>query len=187
MKYKRCSKCGEVKPITEFYRDKTSKDGYCYCCKRCKLVYAKKYNKEHKQEVIERNKKYREEHREEITKQSKKYYEENKEKRTKYSREYAKNNKDKIAERKKRYRKENIEKISEYQKKYREEHRDELLAKARARRLQNNRTALTQDELDFLLEELDYNENVQQQPMEKRNDQGSHLTQEELDFLLDII
>lgn len=30
-----CSKCGEVKPITDFYKDKKASDGHQSCCKRC--------------------------------------------------------------------------------------------------------------------------------------------------------
>jgi len=32
---KRCSKCGEVKPLNEFYKSNTIKDGYYIHCKQC--------------------------------------------------------------------------------------------------------------------------------------------------------
>ena len=32
---KKCTKCGEVKPLTLFYKDKGNKDGYHYYCKKC--------------------------------------------------------------------------------------------------------------------------------------------------------
>lgn len=32
---KRCSKCHELKPDTEFYKDKRTKDGLKYQCKKC--------------------------------------------------------------------------------------------------------------------------------------------------------
>lgn len=35
LKEKKCSKCGEVKPINEFYTDKSKRDGYKYGCKLC--------------------------------------------------------------------------------------------------------------------------------------------------------
>lgn len=35
MKFKICSKCGEEKPITQFVRKKSRKDGYCSWCKLC--------------------------------------------------------------------------------------------------------------------------------------------------------
>jgi hypothetical protein len=33
---KRCTKCGETKPVEEFNRDKTNKDGRCSRCKACR-------------------------------------------------------------------------------------------------------------------------------------------------------
>jgi 5-methylcytosine-specific restriction endonuclease McrA len=36
---KRCSKCGELKPRTEFYRHKSKSDGLHSACKQCDFVY----------------------------------------------------------------------------------------------------------------------------------------------------
>lgn len=35
MDNQRCTKCGEVKPLSEYYRDKTVKSGYKAHCKQC--------------------------------------------------------------------------------------------------------------------------------------------------------
>ena len=32
---KKCTKCGEVEPLTFFYKDKNNKDGHHYHCKKC--------------------------------------------------------------------------------------------------------------------------------------------------------
>lgn len=40
--WKRCTKCGEVKPLAEFYKSKASKDGFASGCKSCRTLYAKK-------------------------------------------------------------------------------------------------------------------------------------------------
>lgn len=40
---KACTKCGVVKPLTEFYRDRTKGDGYRGQCKACDRPAAKKY------------------------------------------------------------------------------------------------------------------------------------------------
>ena len=32
---KKCSKCGRELPISEFYKNNRTKDGYCYYCKSC--------------------------------------------------------------------------------------------------------------------------------------------------------
>ena len=39
MQTKKCSKCGEVKAVSEFTRDKTKKDGLYSSCKRCTKEY----------------------------------------------------------------------------------------------------------------------------------------------------
>jgi len=42
---KYCKRCDTVKPITEFYHDKKSKDGHAFYCKACSREYAKRYVK----------------------------------------------------------------------------------------------------------------------------------------------
>ncbi len=46
---KTCSKCKTTKPVLEFYKAKTSKDGYYSWCKSCKLVSSKKWAVENKE------------------------------------------------------------------------------------------------------------------------------------------
>ena len=58
---KKCSNCGELKPFSEFSKDKCSKDGLQSNCKKCR-------------------KEYYENNKEKILKQKKDYYENNKEK-----------------------------------------------------------------------------------------------------------
>ena len=53
-KTKICTKCGEEKVFSEYYKDKKSKDGYSYKCKLCQ----KEYNKINKDKIRQRNKKY---------------------------------------------------------------------------------------------------------------------------------
>lgn len=36
-----CTKCGEWKPLTEFWRDKAAKDGFCHTCKDCVTAYSR--------------------------------------------------------------------------------------------------------------------------------------------------
>ena len=42
-KVKRCTKCGKIKDITSFYKNKARKDGFFYICIKCYTVYRKKY------------------------------------------------------------------------------------------------------------------------------------------------
>jgi len=42
MSTKLCSKCKKNKTLSEFYKDKQKKDGYCSICKKCQYLYYKK-------------------------------------------------------------------------------------------------------------------------------------------------
>jgi hypothetical protein len=44
MEQKRCTKCGETKPLSEFYRNKRKPDGRHSWCKACMREYQAKYN-----------------------------------------------------------------------------------------------------------------------------------------------
>lgn len=63
MKTKRCNKCGEVKPITEFYKNRTRKDGLYSNCKEC----ASKYQKEYRKKYPEMRRRYERENRKRIS------------------------------------------------------------------------------------------------------------------------
>ena len=46
---KRCSRCKEEKPLSEFYRNKNAKDGHTAACKNCNKAYSKRYYQENKE------------------------------------------------------------------------------------------------------------------------------------------
>jgi len=53
--YKRCCKCGEVKPLINFHKDRGAKDGCHYACKECRriewlLYYSNPISKERKRQ-----------------------------------------------------------------------------------------------------------------------------------------
>lgn len=80
---KRCSRCGQVKPIGDFYRDKTSKDGLANWCKECHKEVRKEYYAKHRGEILKKQAEWRAN---------------NKEKKAAYNADYYQANKDKIAE-----------------------------------------------------------------------------------------
>lgn len=53
---KRCSKCGEELPLTEFYREASARDGYRGDCKRCFQVRAKARYPQVREQAIARAK-----------------------------------------------------------------------------------------------------------------------------------
>ena len=102
--FKRCSKCGEVKPLSLFYKKKSTKDGFTSCCKDCIKAMRAGYRTTHKEKIkvqqakwyaankekqAARNASYYATHKEDIRKQQSEYY-----------KEYCKANKEKIAARK---------------------------------------------------------------------------------------
>ncbi len=119
---KKCSKCGEVKEISEFNKNKYTKDGLRCQCRDC----GKEYYEANKEQIIERSKEYYEDNKEQIKERSKKYQENNKEKRKEYIEEYRKNNKEKIAKTQKRYDEDNKEHIQQKSKEYYEDNKEHI-------------------------------------------------------------
>ncbi len=103
MKKKKCSKCKEIKPLNEFHKDRTRKDGYQYECKICR----RQYYEEHREELKQQSKQYRDNHREE---------------KKEYARQYWRAHIDKI----KKYQDDHKEEIKEYNKQYYDNHREEI-------------------------------------------------------------
>lgn len=63
-----CTKCGEKKPTSEFYRHKHSKSGFYSVCTKCTLKHQNKYYCKHDQQRKEYANQYRSNHRDTILK-----------------------------------------------------------------------------------------------------------------------
>lgn len=126
---KRCSLCGAIKPISNYYKRVDSLDGYrneCMAClsERCKAKY--KNNSEYsKQKAIEwyrnnkaiahqRSKEWVKANSKKRNKINKKHYQNNKEKKKVYQRLWAQNNPEKVKVIKEKERKKHTEKYREY-------------------------------------------------------------------------
>lgn len=160
VRLKRCSHCGQWKPIGEFYKDKSQKDGLYYTCKDCIRERNGQKKKEEVRKVIDGVlykkcccckqwkpitefhkdssnkdglhceckaccKQYREQHRKEARERKRRYYERNKEKCREMGRKSYEKHREKRKERAKEYREMHKEERKEYNKKYREEHKEE--------------------------------------------------------------
>jgi hypothetical protein len=115
---KKCTKCGVVKSLDEFFNDKSKKDGKQSRCKDCDKEY-----KENNKEYNKTSRKYYENNKEKIKNANKKYREKNKEKIKNANKKYKEKNKEKIKNANKKYREKNKEKKREYLKKYLKERR----------------------------------------------------------------
>jgi len=49
---KRCSKCKQIKPLSEFYKDRSKKDGHQSECRTCNLKQVKKYQQTKRGKVV---------------------------------------------------------------------------------------------------------------------------------------
>lgn len=105
METKVCPKCGRELPLSDFYNDRSKKDGKESNCKECR--------KEHRENNKEKIKKYQK-------KYQKEYYEKNKEIKSKYFKEYYEKNKEQIKE----YCEKNKERKKEYDREYNEKNRE---------------------------------------------------------------
>lgn len=86
---KKCTGCGELKPLEEYHKSKRDADGRVQQCKRCKAEYSRKY---------------RAENRDKLNAQTKRWHEDNRERSLASKKAYRKSNSAKVQEAKKRNR-----------------------------------------------------------------------------------
>lgn len=114
-KSKQCTKCGETKPLTEFYKNKGGKYGVQSRCKVCANAYSAKYRAENpeyyaKYRAENREKKracdakYYAANRDKVRVRRARYYAENREKKKAYSAKYKRDNPEKRRANNQRYR-----------------------------------------------------------------------------------
>jgi hypothetical protein len=115
MEKKKCSKCGAVKNVDEFYKCKNDLRSACKICvdKKNKL-----YVENNKEKAVEYRKQYYINNKEKIIKRDKEYYENNKDKVDAREKKYREDNKVKLNLKNKQYYKDNSEKLKQYGKQY---------------------------------------------------------------------
>jgi hypothetical protein len=72
-----CRECGELKLLSEFYKNKRSKDGYDYRCKACNKIHNQKQYQANKNQINIRTKEYYYENQDILLEKKKEYYENN--------------------------------------------------------------------------------------------------------------
>ena len=70
---KRCSKCGRILPLSDFYRDKQTKDGLSCWCKACIKAKKAQYYQENKEAIAQKNAQYYQENKEAIAQKAAEY------------------------------------------------------------------------------------------------------------------
>jgi len=62
MRNKKCARCKQAKPLTDFYRDKQNKDGYKGVCKKCQAAYDKAHHAQNAEKYRARSYEWKEAH-----------------------------------------------------------------------------------------------------------------------------
>lgn len=73
MKFKKCTKCEELKGVIFFSKDKNRSDGFYVYCKLCVKKASRKRYLENKEAIKERNKKWKRENKEYYLQQQREY------------------------------------------------------------------------------------------------------------------
>jgi hypothetical protein len=91
---KKCSLCKQILPTSEFYKDRTSKDGFQHACKSCRKTkyeqspkrkaYTKDYNKRNSGKIRVKHAIFRADHREELLEKHREYHATHKEQEAEY-------------------------------------------------------------------------------------------------------
>ncbi|WML79167.1 endonuclease VII domain-containing protein [Streptomyces sp. VNUA74] len=93
---KKCGRCGEIKPATEFHKRARSIDGLQAFCKNCLNVARRRRRSEKPEQEKATYQAWQESNKEKITSQRAAYRQANKDKLNEYNREWRKRNKDRV-------------------------------------------------------------------------------------------
>ncbi|MBA7705961.1 hypothetical protein ES703_114803 [subsurface metagenome] len=72
-KLKRCTRCDNFKPLSEFYKCLSKKTGYNSHCKKCKAKYMREYRRTHRKELNKKNREWIHSHRDKVKEYRRKY------------------------------------------------------------------------------------------------------------------
>ena len=127
---KRCSKCGEAKPLSDFYKERKNKDGLARLCRCCSSEKNKAFREKNRETILAKKAVYRLSNKDKLKAVFKEYNDNNKEKRATYVAE----NKDKIRKYQAIYRAKNKDKVKEWRITYDAANLEKKSARERNRR-----------------------------------------------------
>ena len=104
LKTKKCSRCGEIKPLSEFFKGKGYRAGYKSWCKICKLEYDREYRKNNREKVNQTLNNWRKNNHERHRENQNRWRKNNLEKAHYWENRYRENNRERIKERIKKWR-----------------------------------------------------------------------------------
>lgn len=134
LRMKRCSKCGEEKPLDGFYRNKAMRDGYSNYCRPCQQAANGSWRGRNAEKHREINRDWYSRNKERDCAKGREWYLSNKEKVLARTGKWKAENADRVTETNRAWRQANPDKISAACKKYAENNKEKLNAKAAKRR-----------------------------------------------------
>lgn len=129
---KQCSKCTQIKPLSDYYKHKKGKDGTYSWCKSCHKILTDAIRKANPDKVKECHRKWCAKNIEKKRESSKKWKEENAVRYAETMKLWKEANKDLIRKGQVAWKKANPERVLELAKCYREKHADALKVRSRA-------------------------------------------------------
>ena len=111
MTEKFCTKCGEIKPLTEFNVRRASIDGLQPLCVKCEKKRQSDYYQRNKDAIKAKVREYAKVNAEDVSIRRHNYYLKNKESETEYNKRYAEDNREKFRAYNKSYRNRHIERL----------------------------------------------------------------------------
>lgn len=133
MAEKKCTRCGETKPVTEFPNDRSRKDGKFPHCKECNRKHASEWRSENPDGF----KKYYKDNKDAVLSKTQAWRNENLEHTRSYAREYYAANTSEQRQRSRAWKSKNKQAVAEYNKAYKTAHSIALADQARAWRENN--------------------------------------------------
>jgi hypothetical protein len=133
MSEKTCTKCGQSKPLSEYYRDAKARDGHQFHCKQCDGASRRAYYQANKVKILEHNEKYAKENRDIILAYGKQYHAGHREENRQRCHEYYLANKERMNAQSSAYQQAHKEERSLYQKQYQVENKERLAMRAKER------------------------------------------------------
>jgi hypothetical protein len=126
---KQCNVCGNVKPLSDFPKDKRLKDGRRSQCTDCTRKRVAKHREENKDRLNEESRAYYQQNRDAVLSQKAEYRQVNREALNQASRDYYAENRPRILDQKRQYRAENAEAISAKEAEWYKANRDKVSEK----------------------------------------------------------
>jgi len=126
-----CTRCKEDKPISEFYKHKTGKNGITASCRACTKEYGRDNYVKNKEVILEKARKYYQENPEKMRKRAKEKYQKNRVQKLEHAKKYQQENRERLIEYLRIYREKNPESAREHGLRYYRENKEAVKLRVR--------------------------------------------------------